>query len=46
MRIVRYLDYNWEMKKNLKIDEEDVYKLLGENLRDEILLQINGLVLN
>lgn len=31
-RIVRYLEYNWEQKKQIKIEENEVYNLLNENL--------------
>jgi hypothetical protein len=33
-KIVRYLQYNWEWKKELKIEEAEVYHLLGDSLRD------------
>lgn len=45
-KIIRYLEYNWELKKQVKIEDKDVFSLLGDNLRDEILLQINGIILN
>jgi hypothetical protein len=42
---VRYLEYNWEIKKLVKIEEGEVYRLLNENLKDKILLSINGLMI-
>lgn len=42
MKIVRYLEYNWEEKKKNKIEENEVYALLNDNLRDKITVSING----
>eukprot|EP00347_Sterkiella_histriomuscorum_P021932 403332268 len=44
-KIVRYLEYNWEQKKKIKIEEREVYGLLNENLRDKITLYLNGKIL-
>ena len=45
MKIIRYLEYNWEEKKTIKIEEKEVYALLNDNLRDKITVCINGRIL-
>ena len=45
MQIIRYLEYNWEEKKTIKIEEKEVYALLNDNLRDKITVCINGRIL-
>jgi hypothetical protein len=32
-KIHRFLDYNWELKKTIKIDEEELMELLNHELR-------------
>lgn len=44
-KIIRYLEYNWELKKQYKIEESEVYSMLNENLRDKITVYINGRIL-
>ena len=36
MKVRRYLDYIFESKKEIKVDETEVFKLLNEGLRDKI----------
>jgi len=36
MKVRRYLDYVFESKKEIKVDEVEVFKLLNESLRDKI----------
>ena len=44
-KIIRYLEYNWELKKQIKIEEKEVYMMLNDNLRDKITVYINGRIL-
>ncbi|CDW76390.1 UNKNOWN [Stylonychia lemnae] len=44
-KIVRYLEYNWEQKKNIKIEQSEVFGLLNGSLRDKITVYINGRIL-
>lgn len=45
MKIKRYLDYNFEMKKDLKIEEEEVYSFLNDDLKSRITVFMNGKIL-
>ena len=45
IKVVRYLEYNWEQKKKIKIEEAEVYSLLNDNLRDKITVCLNGRIL-
>ena len=36
MKIRRYLDYVFESKKEIKVDENDVHAMLNENLNDKL----------
>lgn len=45
MKVRRYLDYNWQKKKDIKIDEKEVMTMLNENLRDKITVYLNGRIL-
>lgn len=45
-KINNYLDYNWEVKKQIKIDEDEVYGLLNEDLKDKIKIYFNGRILH
>ena len=45
MRVRRYLDYIWEMKRRKRLDEKQVLNLLSEPLRDEIYSLINAKVI-
>jgi potassium voltage-gated channel Eag-related subfamily H protein 6/hyperpolarization activated cyclic nucleotide-gated potassium channel 2 len=42
MKIRRYLEYVLENKKEQKIDESEVLNLLSKNLKDEVILHLNG----
>jgi hyperpolarization activated cyclic nucleotide-gated potassium channel 2 len=44
-KIVRYLEYNWELKKQYKIEEYEVYGMLNEILVDKINILIKGRIL-
>ncbi len=41
----RYLEYLWENKKEIKVDQEEVYVELNDNLREKITVCMNGMVL-
>eukprot|EP00347_Sterkiella_histriomuscorum_P000699 403374844 len=45
LKIKRYLDYNLEMKKDLKIEEEEVYGFLNEDLKSKLTVFMNGKIL-
>jgi hypothetical protein len=42
MKIRRYLDYVFESKKEIKIDEQDVTAMLNENLNDKLSMYLKG----
>lgn len=44
-RIRRYLEYVWETKKQIKIEEKEVMAMLNENLREKITVYLNGRIL-
>ena len=41
-QVRRYLEYQWELKKEEKIEESDVLKILNDDLRDNVLIYMNG----
>ena len=41
----RYLDYNFEMKKDSKIEETEMMDLLNDDLRSTLTLYTNGRIL-
>jgi hyperpolarization activated cyclic nucleotide-gated potassium channel 2 len=45
MKIRRYLDYVFESKKEIKIDENDVNAMLNENLNDKLQMYLKGQIL-
>jgi len=45
VKIRRYLEYNWELKKTMKIEEEEVMGLLNEDLASKITVFLNGRIL-
>lgn len=45
LKIRRYLEYIWESKKLIKIDEKEVMAMLNENLREKITVYLNGRIL-
>ena len=46
LKIRRYMDYIYEYKKDIKVDETEVFHMLNENLKDKINMHIRGVVLN
>ncbi len=44
-KIRKYLEHVLENKKEHKIDEHEVLEILNKNLRDEIILHLNGQIL-
>jgi len=45
MKVRKYLEYNWEMKKLYKIEEKEMLSLLNMNLRGKITVYLNGKIL-
>mgnify|MGYP000085228107 CR=1 FL=1 len=45
MKVRRYLDYVFEQKKDIKIDESDIFKILNEALREKVHMILRGRVL-
>lgn len=45
LRVRRYLDYIFETKKDAKVDESEVFRLLNEGLRDRIQMELRGTIL-
>mmetsp|Transcript_34499 Transcript_34499/g.52793 ORF Transcript_34499/g.52793 Transcript_34499/m.52793 type:complete len:211 (+) Transcript_34499:416-1048(+) len=45
MKVRRYLDYIFESKKDVKVEEGDVFNLLNEGLRDKIHIHLRGRIL-
>lgn len=45
IKIRRYLEYWWEYKKDIKIDEKEVMAMLNENLREKLTVYLNGRIL-
>ena len=45
MKIRRYLDYVFESKKEIKLDEQEVLTMLNENLNDKIQMYLRGRIL-
>jgi hypothetical protein len=47
VRVKKYMEFIWNEEKSENIQkEEEILKKLSSNLRDEVLLQSNGRVLN
>lgn len=44
-KIRRYFDYNWELRKQIKIDEDNVMSELNKDLRNKITIHLNGKLL-
>jgi len=40
------LEYLVEYKNEYRLDEEEVINLLSENLKDELLINLNGVMLH
>ena len=45
-KIRRYLEYNWEYKKMIKIEDEEVMYLLNDDLKRKITVYLNGRLLS
>ena len=45
MKVRRYLEYMWTTKKEIKIEEEEVMRVLNDNLKDKLPLYLNGRIL-
>eukprot|EP00347_Sterkiella_histriomuscorum_P011514 403372162 len=45
-KINKYLQFVWESKKKMKIDEEEVMSLLNEDLKNKITVYLNGQTLH
>lgn len=41
-KINKFLSYNWDMKKQIKIEEKELMSLLNEDLKDKITIYLNG----
>lgn len=44
-KINKFLSYNWDMKKQIKIEEKELMSLLNEDLKDKITIYLNGQIL-
>ena len=44
-KVKRYLDFNFEKKRDIKIEEEEVMGLLNEDLKSTLTLYSNGTIL-
>eukprot|EP00347_Sterkiella_histriomuscorum_P006811 403351340 len=45
LKVWRYLQYVWEVKKQIKIEEEEVFKVLNQDLKEKITVCMNGFIL-
>lgn len=41
-KINKFLSYNWDMKKQIKIEEKELMSLLNDDLKDKITIYLNG----
>lgn len=44
-KINRYLDYNWNLKKKIKIDEEELMEILNKDLGCQVQSHLTGRIL-
>lgn len=42
VQIRRYLEYQWNLKQEMKIEERDVMNLLNQDLKDKVIMFMNG----
>ena len=42
VKIIGYLEYQWELKLKQKIDSREVMSLLNEELKEQLVMHING----
>ena len=45
MKIRAYLEYKWEQRKKIKLEEGELFQLLNENLGKEIMIFMNARIL-
>ena len=45
VKIKRFLDFNFELKKDLKIEENEVMSLLNDDLKGTLAVYYNGRIL-
>ena len=46
VKVRKYLDYQIEQKKMFKLEEEEVFSMLNENLILELIISLNGRMLH
>ena len=46
IKVKRHLDYLVEYKKQYKLEEEEVFSMLNENLIFELIINLNGKMLH
>lgn len=46
IKVKRYLDYLIEYKKKYKLEEDEVFEMLNENLALELIISMNGKMLH
>ena len=44
-KINKYLYYNWEIKKTIKIEEDEVMHLLNDDLRNNVTIHLKGRII-
>lgn len=42
IKINKYLHYNWQMKKEIKIEESELMSLLNDDLKDRLTIYLKG----
>jgi hypothetical protein len=45
LKVRRYLEYMFEYKKQYKLSEIEVLNMLNENLKDQVIVHLNGRML-
>lgn len=45
LKVRRYLEYMFEYKKQYKLSEIEVLQMLNENLKDQVIVHLNGRML-
>jgi len=45
VKIKNYLQYNWQQKKDLKIEEKEVMDMLNDDLKGKLVVYLNGKIL-
>jgi hypothetical protein len=44
-KVRRYLEYNWDLKKKYKIEENEMLGLLNTSLKGKLTVYLNGRIL-